>query len=82
MTFYGFAVTFRHNLNEVGTYQFFFANQMFWDKKFPRDSNEYTVLKKYITESYKAGLIEGFENIWNAYQKSKEFHERKIVNQN
>lgn len=75
MTFYRFAITFRHKM-EGGFHQldsineFFFANQMYRDIKFPIKCLDYELLKSYVTENYREDIVEGFENIWNKYQKA------------
>lgn len=82
MTFYSFAITFRHEHirkdQEDGCYHalnceriFFFANQIFRDKKFPNDSNIYEELKQYATENYSEDILIGFELIWKKYEKAK-----------
>ncbi|MFY0516298.1 YozE family protein [Lysinibacillus sp. UGB7] len=82
MTFYSFAITFRHEHIRKdrgdGCYHalnceriFFFANQMYRDKKFPNNSNSYLELKHYVTENYSEDIVIGFELIWKKYKKAK-----------
>lgn len=77
MSFYGFAITFRHNLDGTLPSVHFFANQIFRDKKFPRSINEYKELKQYVSEHYREDIVEGFEFIWNKYQIALIYDERK-----
>lgn len=77
MSFYGFAITFRHNLDGTLPSVHFFANQMFRDKKFPRNVSDYNKLKQYVSEHYREDIVEGFEFIWNKYQSAIIYNSRK-----
>lgn len=81
-TFFGYAITFRHEHirhdRENGLYNalncdhmYFFANQMYRDKKFPKECYSYSILKHYVTENYTEDCVHGFELIWQIYSKSK-----------
>lgn len=78
LTFYRFAITFRHSIGEVHEHRlhamnrFFFANQMYRDKNFPAQSDSYDELKKYVNEHYREDISDEFEQIWCLYIKTKE----------
>lgn len=83
MTFYEFAITFRHDHirkdHRDGRYHalnceqmYFFANQMYRDKKFPSTCCNYLELKDYISENYSKDIVKGFDLIWEKYKRAKE----------
>ena len=79
MTFYGFALTFRHDMYGDGSHaldymnQFFFANQIFRDKRFPKHSHDYAELKNYVSKNYREDIVEGFDNIWIKFKNAEAY---------
>ncbi|TBV85416.1 YozE family protein [Lysinibacillus sp. OL1] len=83
MSFYEFAITFRHDhirKEHRGDYfharncdmMYHFANQMCRDKKFPSTCCHYLELKNYISDNYREDIVNGFELIWQKYKRAKE----------
>lgn len=82
MTFFEFAITFRHEhvrnrQREVRNHaleseqMYFFANQIVRDKKYPRNSSNYLEIKNYVIEHFREDIVNGFEIIWKMYESAK-----------
>lgn len=69
MSFYSFAITYRHDLEHIQPFLRRFANLIYQDAKFPR-TDIYEVIKKHLIQYDNKECDQAFEVLWTLYIKS------------
>lgn len=81
-SFWRFAMTWRKADHRVPYHHKAFGTVIFFDKQFPKDSDDYQLIKNYVEKQYQPEMMDAFEHIWLAYKESMDYHmkESEVTN--